>query len=398
MKIAILGLGVVGSGVYKQLTEHKNKIEKETEDEFILTYGLVRTITPKKERKFPNIKLTTNVMDILDDPEVDCLIEVMGSIDFAYEVIKRALSNKKHVITANKDLVALHGVELMKLAKKNKCDFYFEASVAGGVPIVRSVSKGLASDYIYDIKGILNGTSNYILTKMSHDGISYKEALKEAQSLGFAESDPTNDIAGFDTARKLAILAMLSFYIDVTINDVIINGIENVSQDDMRIAQSLGYEIKLIGHSHYQGGEVCLNVNPTFVNKKHQLANVNREMNSVFIVGEAIGELIFFGAGAGSNPTATAVMSDLLEVSRNMKSKCNGRDLIIPFNKKEITIGHELGKYIFIANEKILQDILNLFPATKHTKDYVICELSGAYATKIARENDCKMFPMIESD
>ena len=397
MNVAILGLGTVGSGVYHQLTNNINKIEIETDTKFDLSYGLVKEITPTIKRKFEKLKLTTNIMDILNDENVDCIIEVLGGIDFPYEVIKRALQNKKNVVSANKDLIALHGVELMKIAKDNNCDFYFEASVAGGVPIIRSVTKGLASDYLYDIKGILNGTSNYILTKMSQEGLSYNDALQQAKDLGFAESDPTNDVAGYDAGRKVAILAMLCYHVDAKFSDVTCEGIENVTENDIKIADSLGYEIKLIGHSHYEGGELYMSVSPSFVSKKHQLANVSYEMNSIYVSGQLIGDVMLFGAGAGSNPTATAVLSDLLEVARNMKCHCNGRDIIIPTNKKEMTHGHRIDKYLFISDEKNLQTVLNTIPVIKHTKDYVISELTGAYARKIASENNCKLYPIIDA-
>ncbi|MDF9867221.1 homoserine dehydrogenase [Bacilli bacterium PM5-3] len=397
MKVAILGLGVVGSGVYKQLLNNIKKIEQETEVQFEIAYGLVKEITPPIKKEFSKIKLTTNVMDILDDDSVDCIIEVMGSIDFAYEVIKRALKLKKHVVSANKDLIALHGVELMKLAKENNCDFYFEASVAGGVPIIRSITKGLASDYLYDIKGILNGTSNYILTKMSQDGLSYDDALAQAKELGFAEADPTNDVAGYDAARKVAILAMLCYFVDAKFSDVDVVGIENVSLNDIEFAHKLDCEIKLIGHSHYENGKLSLSVMPSFVSINHQLAMVSYEMNAVYVSGQSIGDLMLFGAGAGSNPTATAVMSDLLEVARNFRCNCNGRDIVIPTNKKEIVNDEEVNKYIFIANDKVLQDILTIVNVVKHTKDYVISEISRKEVNKILADYDCKAYPILEA-
>jgi len=394
MKVAILGLGVVGSGVYNQLINHKEKIEKEANSKFEITCGLVKEITPEIEKKFDKIKLTTDVNEILEDNSVDCIIEVMGGIDHTYEILKKAFNSKKHVVSANKDLIAVHGVELLELAKQNNCDFYFEASVAGGIPILRSIFKGLASDYIYDIKGILNGTSNYILTKMSKENLSYEDALKQAQDLGFAEADPTADVAGHDAARKVAILAMLSYHIDTKFSDVACIGIEDVSSADIMLAHELGYEIKLIGHSHYEAGKVSLSVVPSFVSLNHQLASVNNEMNAVYVSGEAIGNVLLYGPGAGSNPTGTAVMSDVLEVARNMNSNCSGRDIILPYNDKRVDNETVVERYIIISETVKFEEIIS---PLDYGEGYLIADLSKKHVDELVEKYNCKAYPILNN-
>ncbi|MDR1781545.1 MAG: homoserine dehydrogenase [Bacilli bacterium] len=398
MNIAILNMGNVGTSVYNQIISNKEKIESEIEDTINIKYGLVAMINPSLEKKFEHTELTTDVVKILEDKELDCIIDAFSNVKFSYPAIKKAISNGVHIVSANKNLIALYGVELMKLAKQNNVDFYFEASIAGGVPIVRSLTKGLASDYIYDITGIFNGTTNYILTKMSNDGMDFASACKEAKELEMTETHISDDISGIDTARKTAILAMLCYHVNVTLRDVTYKGIENVSINDIEIAQELGYNIKLIGHSHYEDGKLLLNVEPCFVSKLHPLDDVKYDMNSVYVKGRSIGNLMLYGASVGANNNAVAILADLLEVASNMKYHCNGRDIVLPRNKKELTYGDENNKYIFIGDDKMIQQVLNTIPVIKYTKDYVICSLAESYAKKLASENNWKMYPTIEVD
>lgn len=395
MKIAILGLGVVGNGVYEQIVNHHKKIVLETECDFELSYGLVKEITNEISQQFKELTLTENVDDILNDKTVDCIVEVMGGIAFPYEVIKTALLNKKHVVTANKDLMAVHGYELLKLAKANNCDLYYEASVAGGIPVLRTIMKGLASDYIYDVKGILNGTSNFILTKMTQDKLSYEDALKQAQDLGFAESDPTADVEGIDAARKVAILSSLSYHIDAVLDDVVVSGIANVSAEDIELANLLSYQIKLIGHTKLSKTGVSLSVAPTFINNNHQLAQVNNEMNAVYINGEAIGELMLYGPGAGSKPTGTAVMSDVLEVARNMKSDCNGRDIILPANNKNVINGEDTQDFIVIGSADSINNLAKELVVTAYN-NYLIVTSTYQELMKKIKDYPFKVYPIID--
>lgn len=396
MKVALLGLGVVGSGVYKQLVEHKTKFKKDSNLEFELSYGVVQNISEKRKEEFKFLELTSDVNLPLDDESVDCIIEVMGGVELGYEVIKKALLNKKHVVSANKDLMAVHGQELIQLAKEQNCDLYFEGSVAGGLPILRSIYKGLASDYLYEFSGILNGTSNFILTKMAQENLSYEIALKQAQDLGFAESDPTADVEGHDAARKVAILAMLCFSVDAKFEDVKCQGITQISSEAMEIAQQLNCSIKLIGKGSYANKQLSLSVHPTFVSNQHPLANVNNEMNSVYVKGELIGDIMVYGAGAGSNATGTAVMSDVIEVAKNQRDNCNGRDLIVPYNEKEVVLSSEQQEYVFIANQTILASIVQNFDVIKAEANYLIMKISEKQAYQLLSNYDVQMYSMIK--
>ena len=254
--------------------------------------------------------------------KLDVVIEVMGGIKETKEYLLNALRQGKHVVTANKDLMALHGSELLTVASQNGCDLFYEASVAGGIPILRGLVDGLASDRITQMMGIVNGTTNYILTKMSQSGSSYEDALKEAQELGFAETDPTSDVEGLDAARKMTILATLGFSMHIELNDIKVSGISTVTDEDIRYGKQLGYTMKLLGYAHREGEKVEVSVQPTFLSDNHPLASVQNEYNAVYVYGEAVGETMFYGPGAGSLPTATAVVSDLVAIIKNLAAWC----------------------------------------------------------------------------
>lgn len=324
LNVGILGYGTVGSGVVHILQEHRNKISQITGYNIKIKKVLVRDLG--KERKYcsDNFLITDNANEILNDNNISIVVEVMGSVDIAREYILRALNSGKHVITANKDLISLHGDELISVAQKNSCDLYFEASVAGGIPILRTIVNGLASDKIQKIMGIINGTTNFMLTKMKNEKKTYEEALQEAQKLGFAESDPTNDVDGIDAARKLSILTRLSFGMNVELKDINTVGIRNLKLEDFQKAEELEYVIKLIGIAEDVEGSVDVRVGPVFIPKNHPLASVNNENNAVFVKGAAVGETMFYGPGAGELPTATSVVSDIICVAKNKKIGVNG--------------------------------------------------------------------------
>lgn len=324
LNVGILGYGTVGSGVVHILQDHSNKISQITGYKIKIKKVLVRDL--QKERKYcsNDFLITDNVDEILDDKSISIVVEVMGSVDTAREYILRALKSGKHVITANKDLISLHGDELILVAQQNSCDLYFEASVAGGIPILRTIVNGLAADKIQKIMGIINGTTNYMLTKMKEEKKTYEEALEEAQNLGFAESDPTNDVDGIDAARKLSILARLSFGMNVELKDIITVGIRNLKLKDFQKADELEYVIKLLGIAEEIEGSVNLRVGPVFIPKKHPLSGVNNENNAVFVKGATVGETMFYGPGAGELPTATSVVSDIICVAKNKKIGING--------------------------------------------------------------------------
>ncbi|WP_409302502.1 homoserine dehydrogenase [Peribacillus sp. SCS-155] len=330
ISIGLLGLGTVGSGVVKIVESHQDKLMHQVGCPVIIRKVSVKDLQKERQVKIDSHLLTDNPNEVLEDPEIDVVIEVMGGIEETKSYLLKALRNRKHVVTANKDLMAVHGPELLKEAAANECDLFYEASVAGGIPILRSLVDGLASDRITKMMGIVNGTTNFILTKMSKNGSEYESALKQAQDLGFAEADPTADVSGMDSARKMAILSTLGFSMTIDLDDVQIRGITEISKDDLSYSQKLGYTMKLIGLAARDGEKVEVSVQPALLPESHPLASVNDEYNAVYVYGEAVGETMFYGPGAGSLPTATAVVSDLVGVLKNMRLGVNGRSAVVP--------------------------------------------------------------------
>jgi len=337
VSIGLLGLGVVGSGVIKLIEDYQEDLAHQLGCGVNVKKVLVRDIEKARKVNIDEAILTTDPSDVLNNSDIDVIIEVMGGVEEARGYLLEAFAAKKHIITANKDLIALHGPELEAAAHENGCDLFYEASVGGGIPLLRGLTDGLVSDRIEKVMGIVNGTTNYILTKMDTEGASYENALKEAQDLGFAESDPTADVEGLDAARKMVILARLAFLTDVELDDVEVNGISNVSQTDLQYGKQLGYTMKLIGFASRDQQNIEVSVQPTFLADSHPLAGVKNEYNAVYVNGEAVGETMFYGPGAGSLPTATAVMADVVAVIKNMKLGTNGQQLVKPRFTKEIT-------------------------------------------------------------
>ncbi|MBD8070458.1 homoserine dehydrogenase [Bacillus sp. PS06] len=334
--VGILGLGTVGSGVVKIIKNHQDKLMHQVGCPIEVKKILVKNITKERDVEVSPNLLTTDVNEVIEHPEVDVVIEVMGGIEETRSYILAALRNKKHVVTANKDLVAVYGSEIHKLASENRCDFYYEASVAGGIPILRGLVDGLSSDKITKLMGIVNGTTNFILTKMSKNGSPYEEVLAEAQALGFAEADPTSDVEGLDAARKMAILATLGFSMNIDLSDVTVKGITQITEEDLNYSKRLGYTMKLIGIAQQDGEKVEVSVQPTLLPDEHPLSSVNDEYNAVYVFGEAVGETMFYGPGAGSLPTATAIVSDLVAVMKNMRLGVNGQSSISPQYEKSL--------------------------------------------------------------
>ncbi len=337
VSIGLLGLGVVGSGVIKLIEDYQEDLAHQLGCGVNVKKVLVRDIEKARKVNIDEAILTTDPSDVLNNSEIDVIIEVMGGVEEARGYLLEAFAAKKHIITANKDLIALHGPELEAAAHENGCDLFYEASVGGGIPLLRGLTDGLVSDRIEKVMGIVNGTTNYILTKMDTEGASYEDALKEAQDLGFAESDPTADVDGLDAARKMVILARLAFLTDVELDDVEVRGISNVSQSDLQYGKQLGYTMKLIGFASRDQQNIEVSVQPTFLADSHPLAGVKNEYNAVYVNGEAVGETMFYGPGAGSLPTATAVMADVVAAIKNMKLGTNGQQLVKPRFTKEIT-------------------------------------------------------------
>jgi homoserine dehydrogenase len=335
INIAMFGLGTVGSGVYKVLGRQKNNID-------IIGANLnLRKIVVKDPGKKRNLKvkkglLTSSALEVINDPSIDVVVELIGGIEPAFSVIKKCLERGKHVVTANKLLLASYGKELFATAKKNNVDIYFEAAVAGGIPIIRPLKDSLAGNNIEKVMGIVNGTTNYILSKMTAEGASFKEVLAEAQSLGYAEANPEADVEGHDAAAKLAILASIAFNSRVTFKDVYKEGITKIEQTDILYANDIGKVIKLIALAKQSDGGIEVRVHPTMIPATHPLAAVNGVFNAVFVEGDSVGELMFYGQGAGSLPTASAVVGDIIDIGRNIVS---GRSLKMEcscYDKKKI--------------------------------------------------------------
>ncbi len=320
LNVALLGLGTVGSGVVKIIEENHQQIKDTIQKDIHIKHILVRDTSKKRPLNISRYHLTEDINDILNDNDVDIIIEVMGGIEPTVDWLKAALTQKKHVITANKDLLALHLRVLEDLAQQNAVALKYEASVAGGIPIVNAINNGLNANNISKFMGVFNGTSNFILTKMTEEGTPYEDALKEAQDLGFAEADPTDDVEGIDAARKVVITSYLSFNQVINLKDVETEGISGVTTQDIDAAKALGYKIKLIGKGAYVNGKVEASVKPTLIAYSHQLAAVENEYNAIYVIGDAVGETMFYGKGAGSLATGSAVVSDLLNVALQFES------------------------------------------------------------------------------
>lgn len=333
--VGLLGLGTVGSGVIEILRDHKERIEHKTGCDVTIKSVLVHDVS--KPREVPaDTQLTDRYEDITRDPEIDVIVEVMGGIDHTLTILLEAIEHGKHIVTANKDLVAQHGEQLFEACQKHNCDLYYEASVAGGIPIIRSIMDGLSSDRIRKMMGIVNGTTNYIMTKMAQDGVDFDSVLKEAQDLGFAEADPTADVDGLDAARKMTILSILGFSMPCNLEDVDIKGIRGISSDDITYAEELGYRIKLIGIAENDHNGVSVSVEPTLLPIQHPLSSVNDEFNAVYVYGDAVGETMFYGPGAGKLPTATAVVADLIAVLKNIRLGTTGTAYVQPQFPKQV--------------------------------------------------------------
>ncbi|GIO87123.1 homoserine dehydrogenase [Paenibacillus faecis] len=336
VKVGLLGLGTVGTGVVRIVEGHQEDLSSQVGSPIVIEKVAVKSMDKKRSIEIDRSKLTEDPWEVIRDPEIDVIVEVMGGVNGTKEYILEALDRGKHIVTANKDLMALYGSEILAKAMEKQCDVFYEASVAGGIPIIRTLIEGFSSDRITKIMGIVNGTTNYILSKMSEEGASYDDVLQEAQALGYAEADPTSDVEGLDAARKMAILGTLGFRTNVELQDVQVRGISSVSKEDILYAKRLGYEMKLLGIADRQDDEFSISVQPTMVKKSHPIAAVNGVYNAVYVYGEAVGETMFYGAGAGEMPTATSVVADLVAVVKNLKLGVNGLKAIVPYKPKKL--------------------------------------------------------------
>jgi homoserine dehydrogenase len=325
IKVGLIGWGTVGSGVIRVLLDNADVIESRLG--VPLELKRVADLDLERERtvSVPKEMLTTNADDILEDPEIQIVIELMGGLGAAKTVIRKALENGKYVVTANKALLAHAGNELFELALKKGRAIGFEASVAGGIPLIKSLREGLAANRIRTIFGILNGTANYILTRMTDAKLSFGDALGEAQNLGYAEADPTLDIEGIDTAHKLAIASAIAFGTPIQFEKVHTEGISDIAPLDVQYAEEFGYQLKLLAISRSEEGRIEMRVHPTLIPRNHVLASVKGAYNAVHIEGNAVGDIMLYGMGAGMMPTGSAVVSDLMDIARDILSNTPGR-------------------------------------------------------------------------
>ena len=320
LKVGMLGAGVVGSQVAKLLVANKSDLAARAGANLELVSVAVKDIKAKRDG-IANQLLTADALSIVNDPQIDLVIEVIGGIDPAKDLILKALNNGKSVVTANKALLAKHGAELYAAADKANVDLYYEAAVAGAIPILRPLRESLVGDHVIRIMGIVNGTTNYILTKMDENGTAFADALKEAQSLGFAESDPTADIEGFDAAAKAAILAGLAFHSRVSDADVYREGISKITASDVKVAKAIEMVIKLLAIAELTPeGAISVRVHPALIPRTHPLASVRESFNAVFVEAQSAGQMMFYGKGAGGEPTASAILGDLVAVARHKVS------------------------------------------------------------------------------
>ncbi|MBQ6553538.1 MAG: homoserine dehydrogenase [Clostridia bacterium] len=385
--IAVLGHGTVGSGVTELFIKNRNSIERKAGMELDIKYIL-------DIRDFPDHPLadrfTKDFEKIINDPEIAVVVEVIGGLNPAYSFVKRCLESGKSVVTSNKELVATHGAELLRIAKENNLNFLFEASVGGGIPIIRPLSQCLSANELFEIAGILNGTTNYILTKMIEDGVSFENALATAQELGYAERDPSADVDGADACRKICILASLAFGHHIYPNMVHTEGIRNISLKDVEAAKSFGGVIKLIAAaSRLENGKVQIFVAPCILNKVSQLSHVDDVFNAILVKGDAIGDVIFYGRGAGKMPTASAVVADVIDAVKHISARkmlywSDAIDgCVEDFDK------YETAYYVrCLRNEKTAKLVASVFGSVNYIEGYADAEL--AFTTPISTEGDLK--------
>jgi homoserine dehydrogenase len=314
VKVGIIGVGTVGQSVEQILRDNQDVISARAGEHISVTTGVVRSLDKARDVE---CKLTTDIDDVLNDETIDIVVELMGGVEEPYDVVKRALEKGKAVVTANKALLAYHRYELQEVA--GSVPFEFEASVAGGIPIINALREGLSANHIESIKGIMNGTCNYMMTKMMNEGVQFDAILKESQELGYAEADPTFDIGGFDAAHKLLILASIAYGIDAKPEDILIEGIEKVTQDDIAFAKEFGYVIKLLAIANKEGNEIELKVHPALIPADQMIAKIDGVMNAVSVVGDKVGETLYYGPGAGGDATASAVIANIVDIVRSAK-------------------------------------------------------------------------------
>jgi len=349
VNVAIIGVGTVGGGACEVLCKNTDIIairSTKINIKAICDLDLVKARAVSDKSGLKDVIITKNWQDIVNDPEVDIVVETIGGTGVAKEIIVSAINNKKSVVSANKDLMARDGGELLALAAQNKVDLFFEASVAGGIPIIQAMKESLAGNDVKQIMGIVNGTTNYILTKMTETGADFNEALADAQRLGYAEADPTNDIEGYDAARKMAILASIAFNVRVRNDMVPVEGITKIDSWDIAYAKEFGYVMKMLGVATSDSDGVEVRVNPVMIPAEHPLASVKDSFNAVYVDSYPLGQAMFYGRGAGSLPTASAVVGDVINATRNITNNSRGRwGCTCALTKRMKTLEESISKY-----------------------------------------------------
>lgn len=325
VKVGVLGLGTVGGGTVNVLTRNAEEIARRAGREIIVTRASAKDLDKPRICDTTNITLTTDPFEIVNDPEIEIILELIGGETLAKDLVLQAIANGKHVVTANKALIALHGNEVFKLATEKGVMVAFESAVAGGIPIIKAIREGLSGNQIEWLAGIINGTGNFILTEMRDKGRDFDDVLSEAQALGYAEADPTFDVEGIDAGHKLAILASIAFGIPLQFDKVFTEGITKITREDVNYADELGYRIKHLGIARKTDAGIELRVHPTLMPERRLIANVDGVMNAVLVKGDAVGPTLYYGAGAGAEPTASAVVADIVDVVRALTSDPENR-------------------------------------------------------------------------
>ncbi|HCK03267.1 MAG: homoserine dehydrogenase [Methylophilales bacterium] len=336
VNIGLIGIGTVGGGTYKVLHDNAEEITRKTGKQVSISHVADMNVELAKKVVSDDTKIFSDAFQLVDDDTIDIIVELIGGTTVSKDLVVRAIKNGKHVVTANKALIAIHGEELVALAKSNNVILAFEASVAGGIPIIKAIREGLVGNKIEWVAGIINGTTNYILTEMRENRLSFQTALKQAQELGFAEADPTFDIEGIDAAHKLTILASVSFGIPINFDAVYIEGISSLDSIDIGYAEELGYRIKLLAITKCHEDAVELRVHPTLVPEKRLVANVNGPMNAVLVKGNMVGPTLYYGAGAGSEATASSVVADIIDIIRQSEINSEERVPVLGFKPEHI--------------------------------------------------------------
>ena len=387
IRIALLGVGTVGTGVYKLLHMRSEDMMQIAGANIEIAKILVHNIH-KERAGIDRSLLTDNFQEIIDDPTIDIVVEVMGGIEPAKSMILQALHAGKHVVSANKDLIAVHGRELFDAAEENGCDFLFEAAVAGAIPIIRPLKQCLAANEITEVMGIMNGTTNFILTKMFEENMSFDDALAIATELGYAEADPTADVEGLDAGRKAAILASLAFHSRVVFDDVYTEGITKITKEDISYAKEFGSVIKLVGRARNTPEGIEVGVYPLLLPEDHPLAQIRNSFNAIYVYGDAVDEAMFMGRGAGEMPTASAVCGDIIDVTRNIMHGCCGRISCTCYRQLPVKENKDVKHKFFIRMQVknqpgVLAQVATVFGLHKVSITKVVQKMTGGEYTEL---------------